>query len=387
MLLIMISSKTIRTTRFWARRESSPVISAQRAKQSESGISFRAPNSSNVDVLFVKLSSMGDLIHALPALTDAQRAIPGIRFDWVIDEAFADVGRWHPAVEDIIPSAHRRWMRKKWSLLRSGEWLAFVRRLRSKQYDLVIDGQTNLRSACVTRLARGLRCGLDRRSVRECGADWAYQKRVFVSKTEHAIDRLRKLFAAALNYAYRDTEADFAIDRRCLTKPDLALPDTYLVFIHNASWRSKLWPEPYWGELLGRATARGYSVLLPTGDLEEHARATRLAQAHPGIIALPRLRLSEVAYIIARARAAVCNDTGLGNLAAALKIPSVHLYGPTDPQLIGASGNAQIRLQADFPCAPCRKSICRYTAAAPQRPACFTTIPPQAVWEKLQSLL
>ncbi len=338
-------------------------------------------------VLLVKLSSMGDLIHAFPALTDAQTAIPGIRFDWVIDESFAELARWHPAVNQIITTAHRRWGRQKWKLLCSGELRRFIRKLRSKHYDLVIDGQTNVRSAVITRLARGLRCGFDRRSVREYGADWAYQKKVFVPKAQHAVNRLRRLFAQVLNYPYRDTDPDCAIDMARLSKPNLVLPREYLVFIHNASWRSKLWPERYWAELLSTATAAGFTVLLPSGNSEEHARALRLAQNHPRIIALPRLRLSEVAFIIAHAKAAVSNDTGLGHLTAAVNVASVNLYGPTDPDLIGAPGKSQVYLQADFPCAPCYKNSCHYKGSAPEWPACFTKIPPQIVWERLQSLL
>ena len=105
-------------------------------------------------VLFVKLTSLGDLIHALPALTDAQAAIPGIRFDWVVDEGLATVARWHPAVDTIIPTAHRRWRRQMWRTLRSGELATLAERLRAKRYDYVIDGQNRIKSAVVARLAR-----------------------------------------------------------------------------------------------------------------------------------------------------------------------------------------------------------------------------------------
>ena len=340
-----------------------------------------------MQVLLIKLSSMGDLIHAFPALTDAQTAIPGIRFDWVVDESFAELAQWHPAVNQIITTAHRRWGRQIWKLLRSGELMRFIQKLRSKHYDLVIDGQTNLRSAIVTRLARGLRCGLDHRSVREYGADWAYQKKVSVPKAQHAVNRLRSLFSQVLNYPYRDTEPDFAIDLARLSRPDLVLPREYLVFIHNAGRPNKLWPERYWAELLNTVTAAGFTVLLPSGNLEEHERASRLAGIHPRIIALPRLRLSEIAYVIAHARAAVCNDTGLGHLTAAVNVASVNLYGPTHPGLVGALGKSQVYLQADFPCAPCQKKSCHYKGPSPEWPACFTKIPPQIVWERLQSLL
>lgn len=338
-------------------------------------------------VLLVKLSSMGDLIHALPALTDAQTAIPQIRFDWVVDESFAEVATWHPAVAKIITTAHRRWRQNTWQTLRQGELPDFLRKLRMTDYDLIIDGQTNFKSATITRLAKGLRYGLDRHSAREWGVHWVYQKKIFVPKQEHALKRLRMLFAQVFGYHYEDTEPNFAIDIQTLPKPNLDLPKEYFIFMHNASWESKLWPENYWRDLLQRVTTQGVSVLLPSGNSEEQQRAQRLAEIHPNITALPHLGLSEVAYIIAHAKAAVCNDTGLSHLAAAVGTPSVNLYGPTDSGLIGAPGKNQICLQADFPCAPCYKKHCTYKPATEEQPACFTKLPPSLVWEKLQGLL
>lgn len=337
-------------------------------------------------VLLVKLSSMGDLIHALPALTDAQAAIPSIRFDWVIDEAFAEVASWHPVVDRIITTAHRRWRHQKSKIIRNGELKQFWQQLRATKYDLVIDGQTNLKSAVVTRLTRGLRSGLDAASAREFPAHWAYQKKIFVAKQDHAVRRMRLLFAGALDYAYQETEADFNIDHSRLVETKVKLPANYLIFMHNASWESKIWPEVYWADLLKIAIAEGFSVLLPSGNDAEHARAKRLAELHPNAQALPRMSLSEMAYIIARAKGAVCNDTGLGHLAAALKIPSVNLYGPTDSALIGAPGKLQVYLQAKFQCAPCYETRCRYQGVSQVRPACFDQFTPAIVWEKLQRL-
>lgn len=339
-------------------------------------------------VLLVKLSSMGDLIHALPALSDAQAAIPGIQFDWVAEESFAEVAKWHPAVGRVITTAHRRWRHHKWETLRSGELNTFIRDLRATHYDVVIDGQGNWKSALVTRLARGLRCGLDRESVREFVAHWMYQKKTRVPKNVHAITRMRILFAQLLGYDYKNTALDFAIDVGALPKPSITLPQEYLIFMHNASWESKLWPESYWRALLKMATARGHAVLLPSGNAQEQARAMRLAQANANIIALPRLSLSEMAYIIAHAKAAVCNDTGLSQLAAAVQVPSVNLYGPTDSGLIGAPG--QIHLQADFPCAPCYQKRCTYKSAIAEyaeSPPCFTTLTSARVWDAVRAFL
>ena len=176
-------------------------------------------------VLLVKLTSMGDLIHALPAITDARAAIPEIQFDWVIDESFAEVASWHPAINTIIKSAHRRWRtnyKKHWPEIK-----AFAQQLRNTHYDLIIDGQTNVKSALVTFFAKGIKCGFDKASAREYPAHWVYKRCFAHSKKDHAVTRLRSLFAQALGYALPSTTPDFGIDRTSLTAPTLSLPTHY----------------------------------------------------------------------------------------------------------------------------------------------------------------
>src|SRR5690606_29252048 len=113
-------------------------------------------------VLLIKTSSLGDVIHALPALTDAAHAIPGIRFDWVVEEGFAEIPTWHPAVDHVIPVAIRRWRKNLWQTLKNGEWRQFKKRLRERKYDLVIDAQGLVKSAWLTRYVKAPVAGLDR---------------------------------------------------------------------------------------------------------------------------------------------------------------------------------------------------------------------------------
>src|SRR5262245_1963775 len=116
-------------------------------------------------VLVVKTTSLGDVIHTLPALTDASTRMPGIRFDWVVEPAYEPVCRWHTAVERTIVVAYRRWRRAP---LRSVGLVAeFGTALRARRYDRVIDAQGLLKSAMLTALARGPRHGFDYASVGE----------------------------------------------------------------------------------------------------------------------------------------------------------------------------------------------------------------------------
>jgi heptosyltransferase I len=150
-------------------------------------------------VLVVKMSSLGDVVHALPAVSDAATALASrdITFDWVVEEAFAAIPSRHPAVAEVLPIAWRRWrgdLRAHRPALQS-----FVRRLRGRRYDVVLDAQGLVKSAAVTALARGgVKAGLSRRSAREAAAAWAYGRRIVVPREQHAVDRLRQLFASAL---------------------------------------------------------------------------------------------------------------------------------------------------------------------------------------------
>ena len=333
-------------------------------------------------VLLIKLTSLGDLIHALPALSDAQNARPGIEFDWVVDENFQEIAGWHPAVRGIITTNHREWRGALARAETHGSVSRTIAQIRACEYDLVIDGQGNFKTALLSLFAKGPRAGFDSRSVREWVAHLAYQRRFSASKNAHAIERLRRLFASALDYAMPDSPPDFRIQRARFVKPKVELPAEYLVFIHNASWKTKLWPERHWIELIGKCAQAGFRVLLPWGNSQEEARATRLA-VRPEVQVLPRLSLSEIGYVITGAKACVCMDTGLSHLAAALDVPAITLYGSTDSGLIGASGASQVHLKSDRFCSPCQSKTCRYSSG--DNP-CLEELTPDRVYGELLRL-
>ena len=333
-------------------------------------------------ILLIKLTSLGDLIHALPALSDAQSARPGIEFDWVIDESFREIAAWHPAVKGVITTNHREWRGALGSAETHGSISRTIAEIRASEYDLVIDAQGNFKTALLSLFAKGPRAGFDSHSVREWIAHFAYQRRFAVSKDAHAIERLRRLFASALDYPMPVSAPEFRIRRDRFIKPKPDLPGEYLVFVHNASWKTKLWPEAHWAALLEKSVQAGFKVLLPWGNEAEQARARRLA-IHLEVRVLPKLTLSEIGYVIERARACVCMDTGLSHLAAALDVPSITLYGSTDSGLIGASGASQVHLKSDRFCAPCRSKTCRYTSG--DNP-CLEQIGPERVFGELLRL-
>ncbi|WP_028241556.1 lipopolysaccharide heptosyltransferase I [Stutzerimonas azotifigens] len=327
-------------------------------------------------VLVIKTSSLGDVVHTLPALTDARRAIPGIRFDWVVEEGFAEIPAWHPAVESVIPVAIRRWRKAPLRTWRSGEWSTFRQRLAAGGYDLAIDAQGLLKSAWLTRYVKAPVAGLDRHSAREPLASCFYDRRYPVPVEQHALERVRQLFAQALGYSLDGAPpADYGLDRRRLAGGSAAQP--YLLFLHGTTWPSKHWPEEHWRALAEQVTAAGWALRLPWGNAAERARAERIAEGLPDADVLPRLNLAGVAAQIAGARACVAVDTGLGHLAAALGVPSISLYGPTRPGRVGAYGPSQVHLCASGPNA----------GSGDRHKPAFEGLGPERVMTELQRLL
>jgi heptosyltransferase I len=332
-----------------------------------------------VRLALIKLSSLGDLVHALPALTEAAAALPGLRCDWAVEQAFAAIPGWHPAVGRVIPVALRRWRSPgALEMLRDG-----TRALRAQRYDLVLDAQGLIKSAVLTRLARGRRAGFDRRSAREPLASLAYGQRIAVPRPLHAIERLRRLFAAALGYALAKEAPPYGLDPARFGR---VVAREAVVFLHGTAWHSKRWPLGHWQALAVHAARAGLEVLLPWGSPAERRDAQIIATATPAARVLPALGLTEIAGVIAGARAVVGGDTGLAHLAVALGRPTVTVYGASDPALTGTWGQGQARLAVDFPCAPCLARRCALVGQGDD-PPCYGTLPPAAVWAALDACL
>lgn len=337
-------------------------------------------------VLFVKLTSMGDLIHALPALTDAKNAYPDIVFDWVIEKNFSDVAQWHSAVKKIIPTSHREWRKHPWQALTSGELKNFWQTLRHETYDFVIDGQSSTKSVIVSLLSKGFRCGLDKNSAREWTSAYAYQKQVFAPKTMHAIPKLRQLFAESLNYPCPTTPPDYGINHYNFSPVKFDLPKPYLYFVHNASWQTKLWPELYWHTLINYAEQQQLNVVLPWGNETEKLRAQHLAEGHSNAYVLPFCTLSEHAYILKNSMGAICCDTGLSHLASALDVKTITMYGPTNADIIGTVGNSQKRIISSFPCTSCHQKKCDYNKTKHPDAPCMANVTPEFVWQRFLAM-
>ena len=292
-------------------------------------------------LLLVKTSSLGDVIHNLPVVSDLRRAFPDATIDWCVEESFAEIPRLHPEVAEVIPVAIRRWRKHLGSMQTWSEMRAFRRRIKTTAYDAVLDTQGLIKSGLICRLAYGTRYGYAAEVARERHAARFYDKTFVIPPNAHAVVRNRWLGAAAFDYP-----VDFPLDYG-IAAPEIDLPwltaEHHAVLLTATSRDDKLWPEAHWIALGQSLKKRGLSPILPSGSAAERARAERIAAAIPGAVVAPRLTLRELAALIGRATLAVGVDTGLAHLATALRVPTIALYVATDPALTGVLGSGFFR--------------------------------------------
>ena len=286
-------------------------------------------------ILLVKTSSLGDVIHNLPVVSDIRAAMPDARVDWVVEESLAAIPPLHPAVARVLPVALRRWRASLTSRATRAEIRAFRADLRSEPYDAVIDTQGLLKSALVTWMARGPRHGLDLASARE-PLFLFYDRTYSVPWTMHAVERNRRLAAQALGYAVPAT-VTYGIAAPSATFGWLPQAE-YAVLVHATSAEDKLWPEARWMQLGARLGERGLASVLTWGSETERRRAERIAHGIAGAVVAPALSLAEAAALLGRARVVVGVDTGFTHFAAALDVATVGLYCATDPAATGLYG-------------------------------------------------
>ena len=292
-------------------------------------------------ILLVKTSSLGDVIHNLPVVSDLRLSFPEARIDWCVEETFADIPRLHPNVDEIIPVALRRWRKR---LSQWGTWReigAFRQRLGRTRYDAILDTQGLIKSALIAWQAKGRRYGYAAEVARESTAARFYDETFVIPPNAHAVERNRWLAAAALDYPV-DLPLDYGIASPAADLPWL-VGDRHAVLLTATSRDDKLWDETNWIVVAQALVKRGLTPVFPSGNSLERQRAERIVAAVAGSIVAPPLRLRELAGLIGRAELAIGVDTGLAHLATALQVPTIALYITTDPALTGIYGSGFFR--------------------------------------------
>lgn len=293
-------------------------------------------------ILLIKTSSLGDIVHNFPVVSDIRQHFDDAEIDWVVEESFSDLPRLHPAVARIIPVAFRRWRKALLNPATWREWVHSRNAIRSVDYDVVIDTQGLLKSALVATWANGRKVGLDWASSREPLRPF-YNETHAIPRALHAIERNRMLAAGALHYTLEGPPRFGArADAGSLGDEPWfeALAGTrYGVFMHATSAESKLWPEHQWAKLGSHVSSQGVRVVLPWSSEAECARSERLSDLIPHSIVPPRLPLAKVAALLAGARLGVGVDTGLTHLSVAMGTPTVGIYCATAPERTGVYGS------------------------------------------------
>ena len=293
-------------------------------------------------VLFVKLSSLGDVIHHLPAVTDLARHRPEVHVAWAVEEAYAELVRLHGAVHEVIPIGLRTVRRSPLDGSRWARLAAARRALARGRWDYVVDSQGLLKSALVARAAGGVRFGLDKRSARERVAARFYDVKLAIPRERHAVERNRDLVGQVFGYV-PSGEARYGLLAPA-SPPPWAPSQRYAVLLHAASRKPKAWPDERW-IALGRLLAdSGYVPVLPGGTPAEREHAARLAAAIPGALAAPATSLADAAALLGHASLVAGVDTGLTHLAVALGRPTAGIYCATRPELTGLHGADGVNL-------------------------------------------
>ncbi len=289
-------------------------------------------------LLIVKTSSLGDVIHNLPIIADIRAYYPAIEIDWLVEASFADIPKLHPAVNEVIPVAMRRWRKALFSKTTWQEIKAVKQKLAKKHYDIVLDTQGLLKSGLMTYFSQGNTHGYDKHSAREAISSYFYNTTHSVSRAQHAVARNRALTALAFGYAIPSNLPDYGINT--LAPLDITLSEPYVIGLHGTSRDSKLWPTELWIALGNALAERQLHLILPWASAAELERAQLIASALKNATVLPKLSIAQLAAVISHSQSAIGVDTGLSHLAVALNIPTIAIYTDTNPALTGVCAGA-----------------------------------------------
>ncbi len=292
-------------------------------------------------VLIVKTSSMGDVVHALPAVSDMQRALPGLQVDWVVEKSFAAIAQAHSGVSRVIPLQWRKWRKSLRDPATRAAVADWRQQMHAQRYDLVLDLQGLVKSALFACFAHGPRAGYDWQSAREPLASLFYQRKARVSREAHAVDRNRRLAALSLGYDLPATPPDFGL-RRTSIAPGWAVPERCAVLIPCASRPEKLWPVDRWIAVGRQLVARGLPVVVLWGSPPEEQLAREIAEGC-GAVVPPFLTVAQVIDTLAGAAVVVGLDTGMTHIGAAHGCPTLGIYCDFEPGLAGVTGPGPVR--------------------------------------------
>jgi heptosyltransferase-1 len=280
-------------------------------------------------ILFVKLSSLGDVVHAMAALQDIRRALPQAQIDWVVERGFGTLVRRCKGVHRVIECELRRWRQSPFSGQTRQAWRSFKAELQCEAYDAVIDLQGLSKSALISWLAKlspqGRRYGLavqSEGSSFEAPTRWVADVAIELPTHIHAVDRSRQLCAKALGYELTH-DAWFGL---MASAPSQAGERPRVALVHGTSRADKQWPVASWQTLGQRLIEQGYDIALPCGSDAEEQVARQIASGLTQAEVWSRFELDALTDRLAGCAGVIGVDSGLSHIAVALKLRHVQIY-------------------------------------------------------------
>ena len=317
------------------------------------------------NILVIRLSSIGDVVHTIPALNALRDHWPRARIDWAVECRCKDVLLDNPDVDALLEIDTARWRRSIFSHHTFSSLIQSVRQLRERRYDLVLDFQGTLKSAFWSFLARSnCRIGYVRKHLKEGPASIFYTRRIKLNTNNlHAIDRCLALTQSIGvpngNYSFPLFIPNEIQQRANQYLDKMRFSSKYAVINPGGTWSTKRWSPERFGQL---ATAIAQEWQLPSLVLwgpHEKSFASRVVEASGGAAHLsPQTTVREMLPYIRDARIFVSGDTGPMHIASALNIPVVSIFGPTDPAKNGPFGGEAAVVLKTVPCGPCYKRVC-----------------------------
>jgi heptosyltransferase-1 len=323
-----------------------------------------------VRILIVKISAMGDILHALPVLDYLKQASPGSEIDWVVEEIFADLLRCNPLIAHLHTVRFKKWKKKPFSLATITEISAARSGLLKRNYDLVIDIQGNIKSGMVAWLSGcPRRVGFSRAMAQESmNALFINREVAGMPEDRHITDQYLRIADASFGLKFNGLQLNTDV----YTPPDddLAVESLIrdyrqgspLILIHTGTtWQTKFWHEAGWIEL-GRKIFSSFPaavLLFSWGNESECSAAGRITAAlGRQTVRLEKLSLMRLASLVKKVNLVIGGDTGIVHLAAAAGTPTVSYYRASDGQRSGPRGEQHAVVQAPMPCARCFRTRC-----------------------------
>lgn len=334
-------------------------------------------------VLVSKLGALGDLIHSLPALTDAASTLGTVQFDWIVEEAFGEIPKWHSNVDNVFLWSSRRW--RKGTHYYRNEITSTIKNIRTEDYDVIIDAQGILKATLPALFAKGPLWGYHESMIGDRFAAVMYRHKFRDNSNDvHASYLVRGLFAKALGYTAPSTPADPNIEGFFASvESPIKIAKQSLILMHGTTWENKHVPLSMWQEIIELFGSLGWRVYIPALGERERIRAEELAQSQYAEV-LPALSLTELAALFAKAGAAIGPDTGLCHVAAAVGTPTLVLFGPSKEFFYRPLGRFAATYTVDIDCAPCMLKQCPLVSSD-TTPPCWQTINAQEAVERLFS--